>query len=276
VKCGATKALICLWLTTLVACDRDVLLGEQAAATDAGIQTKNDAAELADAALPLELGMPWSSGFEDATLGEWKTAFLLHKGRYYTSPAAQLAVSRERAHSGSSSLKITLQTDGGALRIAKLLREGTLVDELTFSAWFLLPEKYRIDDYLNLLQLRGRTNSNGNGEDVSLWDVNLRTRNDRLEWFVYDHSKQKEAPLAVPISPAVPINTWFQLTIQIRQATGPDGRIRVLQGDTLMLDLKGVPTVPSRFLQCNVGGLSPDMVPSPGIIFVDDVALTTP
>lgn len=239
-------------LVVLAGCDRAVFIGDE----------------------PLSASMPgqWGSSFEDPAFGDWRTADNANtRGRFYTSTGAQAQTTQEHVHSGQRAVKLVLATDGGSLRIAKFLREGVFTGTVSFDGWFYLPTNYRVDDYLNLIQFRGRTQSDGTGEDLSLWDVNLRTRNGMLVLEVYDHLRQRV--IATPTPAPVPIAAWFNIATSLLPSTSAEGTFTVALDNALALQVTNVATVASSWLQCNIGALSPNVTPSPAVVFVDDVRL---
>lgn len=274
----------CVWLclAVLAACGRQVPLGalpqeEVLPPLDAGTSfdpSRADASKEDDALSNL---LAWESSFEFADMSAWNTTLPEHRGRHYTSPSgAAIEVSAERARSGARSFKAVLSAEGG-IRFARVLREGKLFgSELTLSAWYFLPAHPQIDDYVTLMQLRGRTGPNGTGDDLALFDINLQTRDGVLTLNTYDHlRRQTLTPVGARYSP--PQNQWFELSLQLNRDTEPIGFLRVRQGNQTLFEARNVSTVfTSDWLQMNVGPLTINRFPSAFVVFIDDVRITSP
>jgi len=60
----------------------------------------------------------------------------------------------------------------------------------------------------------------------------------------------------------------------VRKATDATGRVAVWQDDALILDADGVITTENDWMEWDVGAASTDLTPSPGVVFVDDAAIS--
>jgi len=225
----------------------------------------------------LELGsdLIWSADQETGSLEPWTRAGQgrANEPRTPDDEASSIEPSTEAAHSGSYSIKLVNPTgwaqdyDGPELYHAL----GAEADAY-YSAWFLLPEDYKIEPHLTLLRLRSRDPAGGeplNGEELQL--RSLSSGGYVLQVFS-NHSNFLREPIADP-APLVAAKRWFQLEARFEPQSS--GRLRVWLDGVLFYDLTGRPGAPpGNDIALSVCNVAQAAQPSPVIVYVDDAAVS--
>jgi hypothetical protein len=62
--------------------------------------------------------------------------------------------------------------------------------------------------------------------------------------------------------------------IMIRKATDATGRVTIWQDDVMIIDLQGVATASSDWMQWDAGASSTDLSPATASIYVDDATIS--
>jgi len=138
-----------------------------------------------------------------------------------------------------------------------------------YSAWFMLPEEYRLEPHLTLLRLRSR-DAGGvdlfNGEELQL--RSLSSGGYVLQVFSNNNGFLLE-PIANP-APLVASGRWFQL--EARYEPHGSGRLRVWLDGGLVYDLAGRPDAGGAEMVLSVCNVAQRAEPAPVVLYVDDVA----
>ena len=126
--------------------------------------------------------------------------------------------------------------------------------------------------WLSLAHFRG--SPSGNGDDlVPLWDVNVYPRLDgTLVAHLYNYTTVTNAEELFPV--VVPVDTWVQFEVLFRKGSDQTGRVAVWQDGVPVIDVTGVPTTVTDFIQWDAGGSSDDIVPASASIYIDDAAIS--
>jgi hypothetical protein len=236
---------------------------------------------------PLDLGndLLWSAEHEAGTLDEWTAGD--SGGTFAPSADSTIEISTEHARSGGRALKLSNPTgwnpnerdpddfskvvedgdEGPALHHAL----GPLTDAY-YSAWFLLPEDYRVDPTLTLMRLGSRAAPGEQplgGEEILLRSV--KTGGYVLQVLSNNPGFLLE-PLADP-TPHIEPGRWFQL--ELRYEPQSAGRLRVWLDGALTYDLPGRPgAAAAQDIVLSVCNVAERAEPSPLVLFVDDAAVS--
>ncbi|HYQ18214.1 MAG TPA: hypothetical protein VEQ58_20710 [Polyangiaceae bacterium] len=185
---------------------------------------------------------------------------------------SNIDVSTEVAHRGNHSVKIVNPTgweqDFDGPELYHVL--GQLSDAY-YSAWFLLPEAYRLEPQLTLMRLRSRDVGGSelfNGEELQL--RSLSSGGYVLQVFSNNNGFLLE-PIADP-APHVQSGRWFQL--EARYEPQSSGRLRIWLDGNLVYDLSGRPGATGAELVLSVCNVAQAATPAPVVLFVDDVAVS--
>lgn len=235
----------------------------------------------------LELGsdLIWTADHETGTLDQWlgdgqgqastpRTPDTEENGNTPAMPGelSRIEISGEQAHRGRYAVKLVNPTgweqdfDG-----PELLHYLGPLGTAYYSAWFYLPEQYRLEPHLTLLRLRSRDPEGDelfNGEELQL--RSLPTGGYVLQVFSNNNNFLLE-PIADP-APHVESGRWFQLEARFEPPSS--GHLRVWLDGTLVYDLGGRPGAAGSDLVLAVCNVAQSSDPAPVIVYVDDAAVS--
>ena len=182
------------------------------------------------------------------------------------------SASTEIVHQGHFAGKMTFTPMMGMISSNYLFREAPSPAEAYYSAWFYVPSTLNVETWLSIIHFRG--SPTGDGRNVfPTWDVNLRIQPDgNLAAQIYNFVTQVNTPQAPPVF--FPRDRWVHFEFLLRKTTDASGRVALWQDDVLILDLPGVATVQNGWFQWNIGGSSGSVDPLPGVMYVDDAAIS--
>jgi hypothetical protein len=220
----------------------------------------------------LELGndLVWTADQEPGSLQQW-TANGSGDVRLPSSDSS-IEVSTDAAHRGTRAVKLLNPAawdnmDEGP----ELFHAAGALEDAYYSAWFLLPEDYRLEPSLTLVRLRSRDPGSAelfNGEELQLRSV--PTGGYVLQVFSNNAGFLLE-PLADP-APHVEAGRWFQL--EARYQPQAAGRLRVWLDGVLSYDLARRPQAAGSEMIFSVCNVAEQSVPAPLVLFVDDAAVS--
>jgi hypothetical protein len=225
---------------------------------------------------PLLLGSDviWSADQESGNLEQWTFAGQGEavEPRTPDDEASSIDVSPEVAHSGRYSLKLVNPTGWDQdYEGPEIYHALAAESDAYYSAWFFLPEEYRIEPHLTLLRLRSRDPATGdlfNGEELQL--RSLPSGGYVLQVFS-NHNNFLRAPIADP-APLVMAERWFQL--EARFEPHSSGRLRVWLDGVLFYDLTRRPGAAGSEIALSVCSVAQIAQPAPVVVFVDDAAVS--
>lgn len=222
---------------------------------------------------PLELGtdLLWTAGHESGDLSEWTAE---GSGQVTLAKSDAATVSTEDAHGGRFSVKLvnaTLERGMDDPLGPELSRVLAAERDAYYSAWFSLPPGQTLTSNLILVRVRSRTSGEANlfdGEEVQLRAV----PDGRFVVTVFSHNPAfLRAPVANP-APLVSAGKWFQ--IELRYEPQNAGRLRVWLDGIMIYDLPERPGAPGDELVLSVANATEEVVRTPLVVFVDDVAVS--
>ena len=220
---------------------------------------------------PLSLGsdLVWTADQEPADLTQWAAD---DSGGTYLPTDSSVEVSTEAAHRGSHAVKLVNpaawnhQDEG-----PELFHTLGPLNDAYYSAWFMLPEDYRLEPQMTLMRLRSRDPGGSelfNGEELQL--RSLPVGGYVLQIFNNNAGFLLE-PLADP-APRIEASRWFQL--EARYEPQSSGRLRVWLNGTLAYDLRGRPGAAGSEIVLGVCNVAEAAKPAPVVLFVDDAAVS--
>ena len=235
----------------------------------------------------------WSNGMEDGTLDGWGGA-AMNGGGEFDSGSGVSTASRDVAHSGSWSAKMTLPDGSGGTRLFRW-QEPRQYRDLVYSAWFYIPQAHTLTGnpssrFWNLFQFKSR--STADSVDP-MWDLTVSNPSPGRMHLNLDWSPRTlEGPQPgqsgfrrfTHAGADVPVGRWFQLTGQLRQSNGFDGALRIWQDGQLLFDLAGIRT---SYADCafntwcgsnewSINNYSDALSPAPAVIYTDDASIALP
>ena len=226
---------------------------------------------------PLRLGddLIWTADHETGDLEQWTRdgrGDALRPSPPDSDEPSKIEPSTEAAHGGSYSVKLVNPTgwvqDLDGPELYHVVGEQS---DAYYSAWFYLPEQYRIEPQLTLMRLRSRQREGEdllNGEELQL--RSLSSGGYVLQVFS-NHNGFLREPIADP-PPLVAAKRWFQ--IEARYEPQSSGRLRVWLDGALVYDLTGRPGAAGPEIVLGVCNVAQIAEPSPVVLFVDDVAVS--
>jgi hypothetical protein len=235
----------------------------------------------------------WSDGMEDGTLDGWGGA-LLRGGGEFNSGAGASAASRDVAHTGSWSVRMTLPDGSGGTRLFRW-QEPRQYRDLVFSAWFYIPRNYTLTGapssrFWNLFQFKSRSTSDSVDPMFELMVDNPSPDRMRLNLDWSPRTLEGPSPgesgwrRFTQAATDIPVGRWFQLTAQLRQSSAFDGALRIWQDAQLLFDLAGIRT---SYQNCaynawcgsnewSINNYSDALSPAPAVVYADDASIALP
>lgn len=221
---------------------------------------------------PLELGndVVWSADQENGNLLSWTADG--SGDTLLPSTDSTVDVSSEAAHRGRNAVKLVnpaawKNEDDGP----ELFHSAGVLDDAYYSAWFLLPENYKLEPQMTLMRLRSRDPGGGelyNGEELQLRSV---PAGGYVLQIFHNNAGFLLEPLADP-APRVEAGRWFQL--EARYEPRSAGRLRVWLDGQLSYDLPGRPGAAGTELVLGICNVAETAKPAPLVLFVDDAAVS--
>ncbi len=226
---------------------------------------------------PLRLGddLIWTADHETGNIEQWirdgEGDALTPRTPGADEPSS-IEASTEAAHRGRYSVKLVNPTgwnqDYDGPELYHVLGKQS---DAYYSAWFLLPEDYRLEPQLTLMRLRSRQPDGGdllNGEELQL--RSLSSGGYVLQVFS-NHNNFLREPIADP-PPLVAAKRWFQL--EARFESRSSGRLRIWLDGALVYDLTGRPGAAGSEIVLSVCNVAQSAQPAPVVLFVDDAAVS--
>jgi hypothetical protein len=224
--------------------------------------------------LPLGNDLIWVADQETGTLEQW-TRDGQGDVSEPTPPdgkdASSIRATTDIAHTGLYAVKLVNPTGWDQDDEGPQLYHAVAEADGYYSAWFFLPEDYRIDPHLTLLRLRSRDPESGqvsNGEELQLRSVS--SGGYVLQVF-NNNSNNLRSPIADP-PPLVQAKRWFQL--EARYEPQSSGRLRVWLDGVLFYDLRDRPEATGAEIAFTVCNVAQSAQPAPLVLFVDDAAIS--
>jgi len=218
----------------------------------------------------------WSATFESNSFSEW-TAVPTRGAEAFPEPGDSIVVSKDRAHSGAYSVKMTIDTSvTGEQQNTLLSRVGDLPVECYYSAWYYLPSAVTVGTYWVIFKFRLRTNADDESTTAEFYDLDLvNSSPGQMSLVLYNHlAKVNEVPLDVP-HPTVPVRSWFQVESYYRNAQDKTGRITFWLDGQQIIDINGHAMAPTPWIEWEVCSIGKDLMLNPAVLYADDCALST-
>ncbi len=216
-------------------------------------------------------------------------------GGVYNSGDAKAVATKEIAHSGRWSAKLTVATLNSSTSGARLFRwlESQTHRALYYSVWVYLPVAYkRTGSFFNLIQFKSSTPDGRRNDPV--WAFYLENVGDRLYiaagWGAgntnlpgpYSGDGMGAKSYRQSIRP-LPIGRWVHLEAFLRQSSVFDGQLTFWQDGLKLFDFQNIRT---SYVNCmhnswcannawSVNLYSDGLLPTPAVMYVDDAAIAT-
>lgn len=225
---------------------------------------------------PADLGQSadilWWTDHETADLSDWTRD---NGGGTWTAGGGSVQIAAvDFARSGNYVLRSIVQSTDASTRSAGIaLRERSMPNEACYSAWFYAPAAVVANGYWLFFKFRSRTTASDTSSDVDTWDVDVVPSSaGGLGLSIYRHDTDQTLTTT---GPGVPIARWFQLEACLRAANDDSGRLVIWLDGQTVFDFSNKPTMPSQYVEWNVGGVAQALMPASATIYVDDAAIST-
>jgi hypothetical protein len=220
----------------------------------------------------LELGsdLLWTADHESGDLGQWTES--ASGGTRLPSADSSIEVSSESAHRGSRALKLVNPAAwDNADEGPELFHSAGALEDAYYSAWFLLPEAYRLEPHMTVVRLRSR--DPGSSELFNGEELQLRSLSDgSYVLMVFSNNSGFLLEPVADAAPSIRAGRWFQL--EARYEAQAAGRLRVWLDGQLTYDLEGRPGAAGAELVLSVCNVAERSSPAPLTLFVDDAAIS--
>jgi hypothetical protein len=227
-------------------------------------------------------GVLWSADHETGDLSQW---YADGGGGEFNSGSGSSTASRDVAHSGRYSGRMSILTPGiSAVRLFRW-NESRANLEAYYSAWFYFPRSYRVPVWWNIFQFKSRTGAVANDP---FWTLQVGNRRDGamylfLEWW---NGLSIEGPHRGEFGGRsfeqalrdIPVGSWTHIEVFLRQSSAFDGQLIVWQDGVELFNVRDVRT---RYPAANganewsVNNYSEAIAPSPTTIYIDDASIST-
>jgi Polysaccharide lyase len=212
----------------------------------------------------------WSATFEPGDLSEWSGDG--QGGSYLENGTIPAVAATDVAHKGRFAGKCAVTPALGLASVSYVFRRQPSRPEAYYSAWFYLSPALTVGSWLSLVHFNG--SHTGDGRNVyPTWDVNLYPQpSGALVAHLYNFVTQTNVESASPLP--VPTGRWVHFEVLMRKATQATGRVAVWQDDVLILEADAVVSTENDWMEWDAGAASNDVTPSPGVVYVDDAAIS--
>jgi hypothetical protein len=207
----------------------------------------------------------WSADHESGDLSQWT------QGQFgeavFNTGTGSVAISRDVAHSGNNSVKLSISGANGQTEAARLLRWHDNPIEGYYSVWFDFPQVFRPAEWWNVFQFKSL-----GAESAPMWVLNVGNRPDgSMFFYLWDAlTGTSYSPLSrVDISP----ERWTKITAYYRRATDRTGRITIWQDGALLFDVDQVQTAIADNVHWGIGNYTDDISPPDATIYADDAEI---
>jgi hypothetical protein len=213
-------------------------------------------------------GILWSAGMETGDLREWNRQQL---GGEFNSGNAVSQASRDVAHTGQYSAKLTITTPPQAG--VRLFRWGEprQYPNLYYSVWYYFPRRYDTPaGWWNIFQWKSKTATRNDPFDT----LNVGNRaNGNMYLYLYRWVARRSYSQTIK---DLPVGQWVHVEAFYRCAADGTGRVTVWQDGAQLFDVQNVNTRHAGGdCQWSVTNYSDRLTPSPTTIYIDDAAIGT-
>jgi len=213
----------------------------------------------------------WSADHETGDLSQWHSGGDSEGGDYQSG--GTLAISSEQAHSGSYSVKMTIDTSDAADHTARVYRRA-VAGPAYYSAWFYFTEAHTPDIWWSIFLIRAQTSPSDPGTFKNLWDVNLeRPSSGEMIISFFDHLSNNDTHASFP--KPVPVAQWTHFEAYLEYAPPNGTRLTFWQDGDAVLDLMGLGDAPAPYLFWAIGNGANNLTPPVSTLYIDDAVIST-
>lgn len=214
--------------------------------------------------------MLWWTDHETGDLSDW----LSESGDTWTANGGALDLVSSPVRSGRYALRANVASGAGGIASAAIGIRGALTpNEACYSAWYFIPTRITTTGFWLFFKFRSRQVADQPNTDVDMWDLDVVTAdNGSLVLSLYRHDREE---VLAGLDTSVPIGRWFQLEACLLAANDDTGHLAVWLDGQRVFELNAQLTMPSQYVEWNVGSIAREITPMSASIYVDDAALST-
>jgi hypothetical protein len=217
----------------------------------------------ATATLPASGGLLWSANMETGDLSQWNNG-----GGEFNSGTYSTGASRDVAHSGAYSAKLTITTPPETgVRLFRW-QESDKYPSLYYSTWFYFPQHVAVTNYWNIMQWKSKTTSTND----PFYTLNVLNSGSAMQLYLYDWQRKvsfKQSAVSLPVGKWVHIEGFYTC------AADNTGSVTIWQDGQKILSDSGKSTRYSNGdCQWSTNNYSDGLSPSPATIYVDDAGIS--
>ncbi len=218
----------------------------------------------------------WRGNSEEGDLSDWERNGC---GGNFSNPPNADAVISTRAHAGSYGARLFItDPNGPSAQGARLFRWCEPRDHpvLRYTAWYYVPRTYDIDRWFHIMQWKSTMVGGCTNQCNATVAVNVRTKANGAMALGIERGVDNGGGTWTQNAAEVPIGRWFEVEAKVWKGSDSDGRIRLWQDGTLLLDVQGINTARSDDLQWAVIAYGQGISPEPVTVYADDARIATP
>ena len=229
------------------------------------------------AANPEGSNVLWSADHETGDTSQWYSPSTGPTGNSgggeFDSGNATVTPSRDVAHGGAWSLKLTISTPSSSEASgARMFRwaESRAHRALWYRVWYYLPQQYSVAMWWNVFQWKSKRAATGAVDPFFILNVGNR-QDGSMYLYLFDWQRQISYQQNIK---NIPVKQWFEVEAFYECAGDGTGRVIVRQDNVQLFDLSGVETrYADGDCQWSVDNYSASVTPSPTNIYIDDAEI---
>jgi hypothetical protein len=214
----------------------------------------------------------WSADSETGNLSQWFYPSTSPTGSYgggeYNSGNGDSVASRDFAHSGVWSTKLTISASG-AQSGTRLFRwmEPRANSALHYRTWYYFPKAYRAPNWWSVMQWKSKTPTRND----PFFMLDISTASDgSMRFYLYDWQRRVSYKQAAK---TIPVGQWFKVEAFYRCSADGTGRVTIWQDGIQLFDVPASTRYSDGDCEWAVINYSDSVSPAPTSIYIDDVAI---
>jgi hypothetical protein len=206
----------------------------------------------------------------ESDLSEWTAAGPAIGGLYADDDDP--VVTTERAHSGSGSVKMVIDTGSDSQRVCRLYHQ-LAPGPAYYGAWYFIEEDHSSFEWWTTMLFKAQTDAADIDTSYNLWDIDQIRTDGYTTYAVYDHPRTENH--YSDSAPALPIGRWFHIEAYFAYEAAEPTELQLWLDGISFMHLTDLDPTPADPLFWGLGNGASQLVPSQSTIFIDDVTIST-
>ena len=226
----------------------------------------------------------WVATHEAGNLAEWGDGSGPSGGGLFNDGVHTVAASAERAHSGTRSMKMTIDTTAGVDTAVRAFRwkESYTKQDLYYSAWYYFPQSHVPTTFWNIMQFKGELYDAGGvqtkNDPIITIGVTVAGGASRLHMFYFGHFFGGTDQQFNQSILTLPIGQWTHIEAFLHQAPDATGVFMLWQNGTRILEVTNLQTnytpLANGYQTWSVNNYSNGLTPAIATIYIDDAVIS--